>query len=190
MSIWSEITFVRSLGIALATAPLLIGACKQAEVTRLADRVDQLESEQEIRTILLDFAAIVDSGDPDRLFELAAKLHAEFSMDVIDFAGGEHRFEGIDGLVEGFGPIMASAQANLAASAIAIELAGDGATASYKFINSVTPPPELNLDVDQKLLLFAANTASFVREGDDWKLVELELDHSLAYPGSLAELDD
>jgi hypothetical protein len=174
-----------------ALLPMPLGSCTfTPELAALQARVDQLESKEEIRLILLDFAAVIDSADPDRLAGLSAKLHADFSMDVIDFAGGEHRFEGIDELVEDYGPIMASAQSNLAASAIAVEIEGDSATAFFKFINSVKPPPQLNLDVDEKLLLFAANTATFVREGGEWKLKSIELDHSLAYPGSVAELGD
>jgi hypothetical protein len=181
-----------SLGAALLLAPMLIGGCSKAGVAQLEGRIDQLESQEQIRSILLDFAAVVDSSEPALLSELAPKIHRDFEMVVIDFAGGEHRFAGIDELIEGYGPIMASAQANLAASAIAVELEGERATATYKFINSVKPPPELDLDIDfdEKLLLFAANTATFVREGGDWKLKTIELDHSLAYPGSLAALDD
>lgn len=189
MGILSRHSFI-SIGVALLLAPALIGACTKADVTQLEGRIDRLESREQICSILLEFAAVVDSGDPALLSDLAPKIHRDFTMVVTDFAGGEHRFAGIDGLIEGYGPIMASAQANLAASAIAVELEGDRATAKYKFINSVKPPPELDLDIDEKLLLFAANTATFVREDGAWKLESIQLDHSLAYPGSLAELDE
>ncbi|MFO7566795.1 MAG: nuclear transport factor 2 family protein [Enhygromyxa sp.] len=190
MHIISKKSLSSSLGVALAISPILLGACGKVEGSKIEDRVAQLESREQIRSTLLEFAAVVDSGERARLAELGPKLHAEFSMDVIDFAGGEHRFVGLEELVEGYGPIMASAQANLAASAIAVELDGEQARATFKFINSVLPPPELNLDIEEKVLLFAANTAIFVREGEAWKLKSIELDHTLAYPGTLPVIDE
>lgn len=177
-----------ALGLALAS--LGLSACAEAEAGgddgALEARVDELESREEIRGILLNFAQVVDNADPAALGQLGPRIHADFAMDVIDFDGGEFHFEGQQGLVEGFGPIMLSAQANLAPSAIAIEVDGEDATAFFKFVNSVKPPPELGLEVDEKVLLLAANTATFVREDGVWKLASLELVHSLAYPGVVA----
>lgn len=107
-------------------------------------------------------------------------------MDVVDFDGGHLHFEGVDGLVQEYGQIMVAAQANLATSAITVEVDGDSATASFKFVNSVRPPSELGVDVDATLILLAANTATFVREDGIWMLESLELIHSLGYPGSIA----
>jgi hypothetical protein len=66
-----------------------------------------------------------------------------------------------------------------------VDVDGDGATASFKLVNSVEPPPELGVDVDEKVLLMADNTATFVRVGGVWKLASIELVHTLAYPGTL-----
>lgn len=180
--------------ISLSLSALLLGACDDTSADTddgaLEVRVEQLESREEIRSLLLGFAQVVDNADPSALSGLSARIHADFSMDVVDFDGGEFHFVGLPGLVEGFGPIMLSAQANLAPSAIAVELDGDHATAFFKFVNSVKPPPELGLDVDVKVLLLAANTATFVREDGVWKLESLELIHSLAYPGNIAEIGD
>jgi hypothetical protein len=175
----------------LSLSPLVLSACDEAEAAEgedavVEERLDRLEAKEEIRSILLAFAVVVDNADPSALTGLAPKIHSNFTMDVVDFDGGEFHFEGVDGLVEGFGPIMLSAQANLAASAISVEVDGDSATAFFKFINSVKPPPELGLDVDEKVLLLAANTATFAREDGVWKLESIELIHSLAYPGVVA----
>ena len=172
----------------LSLSPLALSACDDAEAAAgpdaaLEERLEHLEAQEEIRSTLLSFAMVVDAADPSALTSLAPKIHPNFTMDVVDFDGGEFHFEGIEGLVEGFGPIMLSAQANLATSAIAIEIDGDNATAFFKFINSVKPPPELGLDVNEKVLLLAANTATFAREDGVWKLESIELLHSLAYPG-------
>ncbi|PRP90720.1 hypothetical protein ENSA5_61540 [Enhygromyxa salina] len=177
--------------LVLGLSPLALSACNEAEAagdedTAVEERLDRLESKEELRSILLGFAAVVDNSDPSALMGLAPRIHPNFTMDVVDFDGGEFHFEGVEGLVEGFGPIMLSAQANLAASAISVELDGDNATASFKFINSVKPPPELGLPVDEKVLLLAANTVTFAREDGVWMLESLELIHSLAYPGVVA----
>lgn len=179
----------------LSLAPALLASCTQLEGTDtnnqvLEARLELLETKEELRSMLLSFSRIVDTADLAALEGLAARLHPDFSLDVIDFDGGEFHFEGIEGLVEGYGPIMVSAQANLAVSAVAVAVTGDSATAFFKFINSVKPPPELGLDVDEKVLLLAANTATFVRENGVWKLKSLELVHSLAYPGALEGLGD
>lgn len=181
------------VSLLLPISPVLFGACTEAEaadndVEALEARIDELESKEEIRSILTTFASIVDNADIEALSNLGPRVATDFSMDVVDFDGGVYHFEGVDGLVDEYGPIMVSAQANLAPSAIAVEIDGDNATASFKFINSVKPPPELNLDVDEKVLLLAANTVTFVREGGVWKLQSVELIHSLAYPGTIPGL--
>lgn len=148
-------------------------------------RIDALESKEEIRSILLAFSRAVDGSDPAALSALAPKLHREFVLDAVDFEGHKLHFEGLDGVIAGFGPIMVAADANLMPSAIDVTLDGDTASASFKFANSVKPPPQLGLDVRVKVLLFAANAATFVREDGAWKLLSIELVHSLAYPGAL-----
>lgn len=182
----------RAAGISLllGLSPIVLSACAEAEAAEeqsdLEARVEVLEAKEEIRSMLLGFSQIVDNANVSALAGLEPRIMANFSMDVIDFDGGEFHFDGAEGLVDGFGPIMISAQANLAPSAIFVEVDGDNATAFFKFINSVKPPPELGLDVDEKVLLLAANTATFVRVDGVWKIESLELIHSLAYPGVVA----
>lgn len=175
----------------LLLATVAAPACDEAQAADddgLADRVAALESKDDIRGILHAFAQIVDDADPSALAALKPALHADFVLDAIDFDGKKLHFEGLDGVITGFGPILLAADANLIVSAIDVHLDGDAAQASFKFANSVKPPPQLELDVGVKVLLFAANKATFVREGGAWKLRSLELVHSLAYPGSIADL--
>jgi hypothetical protein len=185
-----------SAALLLPLALPLLSSCTEAEASGgddlvLEARVERLEAMEDMRATILAFAAVVDAANPAALKNLSPKIHPEFSMDVVDFDGHEFHFEGLDGLIEGFGPIMLSAQANLAVSAIAVEVDGDHATASFKFINSVKPPPELGIDVDEKVLLLAANTATFMRDADGiWKITWIELIHSLAYPGTIPGLND
>lgn len=148
-------------------------------------RLEMLETKEAIREAVLEFAHIVDTEDETALAALAPKIHPEFEMRVVDFVGAEHKFVGYDGLLSGYGPIMVIAGANLAVSQIGVQLDGDVATASFKFINSVKPPPQLGVPVNEKLLLLAANTAVFVKTNGTWQLQKLELMHSLAYPGEL-----
>jgi ketosteroid isomerase-like protein len=185
----------------LATA-LLAGAgtlsgCDEASAAPTGDAADDdatearlaaLEAREEIRATIAGFAQVVDAADLDSLADLAPTLADDFVLDVIDFDGGEYHFEGASGLVDGFGPIMVDAQANLALSEVAVAVDGDLATAHFTFINSVKPPPQLGLDVGVKVLLLADNTATFAREGDAWRLSSLELVHSLAYPGAIPGL--
>lgn len=189
----------RGLGakLSLATALVLGGlsaGCDEANAEGTADpdmeelmlRVDTLESKEEIRTTLLAFSEIVDSSDPSRLSEVVPYVTDDFKLDAIDYTGEVFHFEGPDGLVNDYGPIMKDAQANLTVSAVNVMIDGDTARATFKFSNSVKPPPQLNLPVDVKVLLFTANTATFRRENGTWKVATLELLHSLAYPGTLA----
>lgn len=157
----------------------------EQDVASISARLEKLESKEEIRTILLAFSAVVDSSDPALLSDLAPYIADDFVLDAIDFSGAVHHFEGFEGVKNDFGPIMKDADANLMPSAIDVELDGDVAYASFKFANSVKPPPQLGLDVNAKLLLFAANNATLRRENGAWKLTSFELLHSLAYPGSL-----
>ncbi|KIG12099.1 hypothetical protein DB30_02044 [Enhygromyxa salina] len=182
---------IRTLGVtlALSMSPLLLASCTEAEAASddldLEARVQVLETKEELRGLVLGFAQVVDNSDLAGLEALEPRIHRNFSLTAVDPAGGAHVFEGYDGLIAGYGPIMVAAQANLSTSAIAVELDGDNATATFKFANSTKPPPELGLDVDEKLLLFAANTATFVREDGVWQIESVELVHSLAYPGSV-----
>ncbi len=178
-------------GVLALTTAAAAPACadvQAAEEDDLAERVEALESREEIRGILHAFSQVVDAADPAALAGLEPALHPDFVLEAIDFDGKEFRFEGLDEVISGFGPIMLEADANLMPSAIDVALDGDAARATFKFANSVKPPPQLGLDVDVKVLLLAANTANFVREGGAWKLRSLELVHSLAYPGAVAAL--
>lgn len=148
-------------------------------------RLEMLETKEAIREAVLQFAHIVDTEDEAALEALAPNIHPDFEMRVVDFVGAEHKFVGYDGLISGYGPIMVIAGANLAVSQIGVQVDGDIATASFKFINSVKPPPQLGIPVNEKLLLLAANTAVFVKTNSGWQLEKLELIHSLAYPGEL-----
>jgi hypothetical protein len=185
-------SYAAGITLLLGLAPVVLAACartvRTSDVVGLEARLKTLqilEDKEEIRSMLLEFADIVDEADVSALAALEPKLHEGFRMRVVDFAGTEYHFIGAQGLVEEYGAIMSSAQANLATSAIAVEIDGDHATASFTFVNSVEPPPELGVDVDEKVLLMADNTATFVREGGGWKLASIELVHSLAYPGTL-----
>lgn len=188
---------LRRVGLAAA---LMVGGgslsgCDEASAAPAEEDDDQtqarlaaLEAKEEIRTVIAGFAQVVDAADLDSLADLAPRIADDFVLDVIDFDGGEYHFEGASGLVEGFGPIMVEAQANLALSEVAVAVDGDIATARFTFINSVKPPPQLGLDVDVKVLLLADNVATFALEGDVWRLSSLELVHSLAYPGAIPGL--
>ncbi|WP_170319591.1 nuclear transport factor 2 family protein [Polyangium spumosum] len=158
----------------------------EPDLASLEARISVLEAKEEIRSTLLAFAAVVDSADPERLPDLLPSLTDDFVLDAVDFNGQVHHFEGVVEVLTGFGPIMKDADANLMPSAIDVELDGDTAYASFKFANSVKPPPQLDLPVDEKVLLFAANSAVFHKKNGAWKLASFELLHSLAYPGSLA----
>jgi hypothetical protein len=185
---------VRKLGAALLLPllPTLLNGCTEAvaaetdELAALEARIDELESKEELRSILMHFARVVDDADLSALSNLGPRVASDFTMDVIDFDGGVFHFEGVDGLINEYGPIMVSAQANLAVSEIRVEIDGNHATTSFKFINSVKPPPELDLQIDEKVLLLADNTVTFVREDGIWKLQWVELVHSLGYPGTVA----
>jgi hypothetical protein len=177
---------VRVAGVSLFLSLAAIGlALGDVTDRRLDARVEALEAKEEIRAMVLRFAEIVDDADRPGLVALAPTLHSSFRMDVVDFTGAELHFVGAHGLVEGFGPIMVAAQANLAVSAIAVELDGDRATATFVLVNSVVPPPELGVPVGETVLLLAENESTFVREGGVWKLAAVELVHTLAYPGEL-----
>ncbi len=183
----------RALALALVAAMTATAAgCVSGEAeadpdpdTTVLGRLAKLEAREDIRTTLLRFSAVVDSSDVDALPDLAPRIADDFVLDAIDFDGATHHFEGMDGLLDGFGPIMVDADANLMPSAIDVEVDGDYATATFKFANSVKPPPQLELEVDVKVLLFAANTATFHYEDGIWKMTSIELYHSLAYPGAL-----
>lgn len=158
-------------------------------------QIRSLESREVIRDTLLKLSAVIDSGDPRLLAELVPIIADDFVMVAIDFGEGGQRdtlvFEGRDELMSGFGPILLEAQANLLPSAIRVDFADEAhATATFKFANSVRPPSALGEDVDEKVLLFAAITTEFRFEDGLWRLVHLELDHSLAYPGALGPTDD
>ncbi len=191
----SRTTFQTTLAGALTIAGMLgLGALPGCEEAAASDtntpsvveqRLEVLETKEAIREAVLEFAHIVDTEDETALAALAPKIHADFEMRVVDFVGMEHKFVGYDGLLSGYGPIMVIAGANLAVSQIGVDIDGDVATASFKFINSVKPPPQLGVPVNEKLLLLAANTAVFVKTNGVWQLQKLELLHSLAYPGEL-----
>jgi len=151
--------------------------------------VDVLAAKDTIRDTLMQLASAIDSGDPSVLPTLLPVIADDFVLVAVDFgAEGQQDtlvFEGVQGLLGGFGPIMLEAQANLMPSAIRVSMTdAEHATATFKFANSVRPPSALGEEIDEKVLLFAAITAEFRFEGGLWKLVHLELLHSLAYPGT------
>jgi len=183
---------LRAAGMALLTllAPSLVGCGPEGRL--LERRVEALEAKQEIESIVHRFARAVDQADPTALRTLAPVIHEDFRMDVTDFLGQEVRFDGYDELVQGFGQVIVAVAPNVATSAIMTEVDGTHATALFKFINSVQPPPALglNLGIEDKVLLFAEVKATFLREAEVWKLYSLRVVHSLAYPGSLAAFDE
>jgi hypothetical protein len=173
------------LGFGILPACADAAAAETGSTTAMEQRLEALETKEAIREAILEFAHIVDTEDEVALEALAPKLHTDFELRVVDFVGMEHKFVGYDGLISGYGPIMVIAQANLAVSEISVKLDGDTATATFKFINSVKPPPQLGVPVNEKLLLLAANTAVFIKTNGVWQLKNMELLHSLAYPGEL-----
>jgi hypothetical protein len=185
LAIFASGALLTVLGIGMLPACEEAVAAETEATTEMEQRLEALETKEAIREAILEFAHIVDTEDEAALEALAPKLHPDFELRVVDFVGMEHKFVGYDGLISGYGPIMVIAQANLAVSEIGVKLDGDTATATFKFINSVKPPPQLGVPLNEKLLLFAANTAVFVKTNGVWQLQHLELLHSLAYPGEL-----
>lgn len=179
----ASFALLAALGIGMSGCNEAVAA--ETDSIEMEQRIEALETKEAIRESILEFAHIVDKADITALPSLKSKLHADFQLDVVDFEGHELHFVGFDGLTKEYGPIMLAAQANLAVSEIGVKLEGDTATASFKFINSVKPPPELGVPVNEKLLLLADNTAVFVRTAGVWQLRSMELVHSLAYPGEL-----
>lgn len=179
-------------GIALAAVlgPVLL-ACSPSD-RLLEARVEALESKEEIRAIVHQLAAAIDSADPKALRALAPIIHEDFRFEATDFLGNEFRFEGFAGLVQGFGQVIVSVEPNIITSTIATEVEGTHATATFKFANSLRPPPALglNLGIEDKILLFAEVKATFLRESEIWKLYSLQIVHTLAYPATLTAFDD
>lgn len=189
-----QLVRVIAAGLALCCSPILLTSCmepktpgieKDPATGQVEARLARLEAKDEISSILLKFCTILDDGKPAALATLGPKLHSDFRLDLTDFVGTEMQYLGLDGLVQEFGPMSAAAQSDLVPGAIAIEIDGDMATATFTILNSVRPPPQLGLDMDVKVLVMADSTAKFVREGAVWKLRSIEVVHTLAYPGSL-----
>ena len=182
------------LSLALVLGPLTVGAsgCDEAQAASeddnaaLMERVAELESKEAIRSTMLRFSQVLDAADVDGLRALEARFTADIDLNAIDFDGTSHRYVGMEELVDGYMPFLLASPPTLAPSAIDVQLDGDTATAYFKFTTSIVPPPQLGLNTDQTLMLFAANTAEFVYEDDTWKVSAITLAHSLAYPGSLA----
>ncbi len=167
-----------------------LSGCDEAQADdpdpMVEERLAQLEAKEEIRDTVMTFATIVDHEDVEGLKNLQPVVHEDFLLQAIDFDGGTLEFAGYDELISGYGPIMVASQPNLIVSDIHVEVDEDTAVARFKFFNSVTPPPQLELDVETKVLLMADNKATFVNESGTWQLETLVLDHSLAYPGAIA----
>jgi hypothetical protein len=146
-------------------------------------RFEAIEAREELRSVLTDLARIVDAGLVSDLSKLRPRLHASFTMRVVDIAGTERRLVGVEGLVDGYSPMMAPGRGRLIWSAVSVDLDGDRATAWFKLAGAVEPSPKLGLPAGPRVLLMSANTARLMREGAVWKLASLELIHSMAYPG-------
>lgn len=187
---------IRQLGRIVAVgllcfSPALLGCGKKADTAeraKLDARLQQLEAKAEIHSILVDFSRAVDDGDSSALTSLGPDLATDFRLDMKDLLGNDLHFEGLQGLVLGFGPIINAAEAEGTPGAIDLDLDldNDSATAQFKVIASVKPQPELGVDVNVKVMVFVDTTATLVREDDgSWKLRTIQLTNSLAYPGAL-----
>ena len=119
-------------------------------------RVEELESKETIRSILLAFTAAIGTADVASLEVLLPWISEDVTLSVVEFGPDPETqvFEGHDGLLTGFGPIIEEAQANLMPSAIDVGIQGDRAAAQFKFANSVVPPLGINDEIDVKVLLF------------------------------------
>lgn len=142
-------------------------------------RLMSLEAKEEIRSVLSGLARIVDEGLLSGLSKLEPRLHAGFTMRVIDLAGTERRYVGARGMIDAYAPIMASGRAKLIASGVAVDVDGDRATAYFKLAGSVSSSPELGLTVGRRFLLVSGHTATLRREDGIWKLTSLELVHAM-----------
>jgi hypothetical protein len=142
-------------------------------------RLITLEAKEEIRSVLMELARLVDEGLLSGLSKLEPRLDAGFAMRVVDLAGTERRYVGAKGMVDAYAPIMASGRSKLIASAISVDVAGDRATASFKLAGSVSSSPELGLPVGRTLLLISGHSATLRREGGVWTLMSLELAHAM-----------
>lgn len=154
-------------------------ACTQVE---LEARLAAIEAKEEIRSVLTDLARIVDEALLSGLSKLEPRLHPSFTMRVVDIAGAERRLVGLEGLIDGYSPLMASGRAHLLWSAISVALDGGRATASFNLAGAIEPSPALGLPAGPRVLLVSANTARLIREGGVWRIASLELVHSMAYP--------
>jgi hypothetical protein len=152
------------------------------QVDSFESRLATIEAREEISSMLFDLAQIVDEALLSGLSTLTPRLHASFTMRVVDTAGTERRYVGAKGLVDGYAPIMTSGPGRLIASAISVELEGTRARASFKLAGAVKSSPELGLPTGQTVLLVSGNEARFLREGGVWKLASLVLVHAMAYP--------
>lgn len=142
-------------------------------------RLMSLEAKEEIRSLMTMLACLVDSGLLSGLSTLEPRLHAGFTLRVVDLAGAEKRYVGLEGMIDVYAPIMASGRAKLIASAIAVEVDGDRATAHFKLAGSVSSSPELGLPVGRTILLISAHNATLRREGGIWRLSSLDLAHAM-----------
>jgi hypothetical protein len=175
----------------LSVSPALLASCQKKtqpmpDKATVESRIDKLESKEQISSILLDFARATDSGNAALLAGLGPDLEATFTLDITDFEGTKHHFDGVQGLVQGFGPYVLALDPRLVAGPIDVEFDGDNATAFYEFVSSVKAAPDLGLEPEARLLIMVSNTATFVRDEDRrWKMRSLNMTKSLAYPGKL-----
>lgn len=174
-----------SLVIRRATASLVamfmsrIMPARTGAALELEARLVTLEAKEEIRSVLMDLAQLVDEALLSGLAKLEPRLHASFAMRVVDLAGTERRYVGARGMVDAYAPIMASGRAKLIASTISVDVDGDRARAYFKLAGSVSSSPELGLPVGRRFLLVSGHSALLRREGGVWKLTSLELVHAM-----------
>jgi hypothetical protein len=182
-------TFGRFVAVALlSVSPVLLTGCPKGQMPEKPDyetRFVDLESKEEIYSTILDFTKAADSGNPAQLATLSDRLEPDFTLDMTNFDGNKEHFDGPQGLVQGFGPMLAESDANIVPGAIGVELEGNNATAEFDFISSVKPGPEYNLQPEARVLIICDGTATFVREGKRWRMSSMTIDSRLAYPGSL-----
>ena len=189
----TKFTHTRQLGRVLAVgllclSPVLLASCgktKTTDKTNVDSRIVELESKESIRSTWLDFNKAADSGDPAELASLGPVLDSQFTRDMTDFQGTPHHFEGAQGLVQGYGALMAAMDADIVPGSIDVNLDVDSATAQFKTISSVKPSPELGLQPDERVLVICNHTATFMRADGRWRLRSIKTYSALAYPGTL-----
>lgn len=178
----------RAAGIALVAilAPGLLASCAAERV--LEPRVDMLQAKEEIRSTLLQVTQAIDSGDVAQMQRLAPMFHTDFRLNVTDLSGTQQQFVGYSQFIQGYTQMLAMTDPLVSPGAITVEVEGNNATAIMKVISTGDLPPMTipNLQPGQRALLFGDVRATFMRQGMEWKLYSVDVNHELGLIGESA----